>query len=110
MTTKARSLFSESDFAESALLAFHFLCIPALRLGRLVKHADGQWDFIAASLGPALEEYVKAFGLEIPISVVVDEVDGELFFQCFHQMPSVRTVAAQVEVDRGGEADGFAFG
>ena len=40
----------------------------------------------------------------------LDEVDPELLFQRFHQMPRISAIAAQVEVDRGGEADGFAFG
>ena len=96
--------------AESALLAFHFLCIPALRLDRLVKHADGQRDFVATTFGSAFEEHIESFRLKVAIGVVVREVDPKLFFQRVHQMTRIGTVAAQVEIDRGGEADGFAFG
>ena len=96
--------------AAAALLAFQFLCIPALRLDRLVKHADGQWDFVTATLCPSFEMHIKSFRLKIAIGVVVHEVDPELLFQRFHQMPRINAVTAQVEIDRGGEADGFAFG
>lgn len=55
----------------------------------LVEHANGQRDFVATPLRPALEKHIKPFRLKVPIRVVVDEVDGELFFQCFHQQPRI---------------------
>ncbi|MNN93108.1 hypothetical protein D3C81_2114930 [compost metagenome] len=76
----------------------------------MVKHFDSQWNLIATPLRPSLEKHIKAFRLEVAIGIVVDEVDGELFFQCFHQVPGICAVAAKIEIDRGIEADGFAFG
>ena len=96
--------------AVSALLAFQCLCIPALGFDGLIEHADCQRNFVAATLCPSLEMHIKPFRLKVAIGVVVDEVDRELFFQSFYQMPRIGAVAAQVEIDRGGEADGFAFG
>jgi len=92
------------------MLAFQHLRVPALGLDGPVEHANGQWHFVAATLGFALEKYVVAVGLEIAIAVEIHEVDGEVVFQGFEQMLRIGTVAAQVEVDRGVEADGFAFG
>ena len=86
-----------------------FLCVPLLALDYLVEHADGQRDFVGATLCPSLEMHIKPFGLKVAIGVVVHEVDPKLFFQRFHQMLCIGAIAAQVEIDRGGEANAFAF-
>lgn len=88
---------------------FHFPRIPSLRLDRLVKHADGQWHLVPTALGSALLKHIKSFRLKIAVGIVVDELDGEALLQCLHQMPGVRAIATQVEIDRGVQPDGLAF-
>ncbi|MOA30845.1 hypothetical protein D3C78_1519620 [compost metagenome] len=75
-----------------------------------VEHVDGQRHLLAAPLGFTLEKHIVAVGLEVAIAVEIHEIDGEVVFQAFDQVPGIGTVATKVEIDRGGKADGFAFG
>ncbi len=47
------------------------LLVTVKGFGRLVEHSDGWRQFVDTSLGPAFEEHIVAFGLEIVIPAVV---------------------------------------